>query len=252
MRHVVRDGARRRVRDASATRSTGAIGDRHAHRLRRRDRRRRSSTPEMSADYGEVRERSSAAASSALGERDHVRVTTPAGTDCTFDSSGRSWQIDDGRIDEPRRVRQPARRRGLHRADRDRRRGRLRDRLLDRGRRRRHDRAADPASVRATAAIVDGRGRPRGRRRCGAVIAEAGSGADIVAELGIGTNDQARHHRQRHHRREGRSGTAHVAFGDNTGSYGGDNEASIHVDGVMADASIEADGRVVMSCGQLV
>ena len=45
-------------------------------------------------------------------------------------------------------------------------------------------------------------------------------------------------------------GTAHVAFGDNaSGSYGGDNRAAIHVDGVMADATIEADGAVVMQLG---
>jgi leucyl aminopeptidase (aminopeptidase T) len=47
-------------------------------------------------------------------------------------------------------------------------------------------------------------------------------------------------------------GTAHVAFGDNaSGSYGGDNRAAIHVDGVMADATIEADGVVVMKAGVL-
>ena len=43
------------------------------------------------------------------------------------------------------------------------------------------------------------------------------------------------------------------AFGDNaSGSYGGDNRAAIHVDGVMADATIEADGVVVMRTGVLV
>ena len=47
-------------------------------------------------------------------------------------------------------------------------------------------------------------------------------------------------------------GTAHVAFGDNRGSYGGDNEASIHVDGVMADASIWADDTLVVERGRLV
>jgi leucyl aminopeptidase (aminopeptidase T) len=46
-------------------------------------------------------------------------------------------------------------------------------------------------------------------------------------------------------------GTAHVAFGDNTGDYGGDNVAAVHVDGIMADATIEADGRVVMNRGSL-
>jgi leucyl aminopeptidase (aminopeptidase T) len=38
------------------------------------------------------------------------------------------------------------------------------------------------------------------------------------------------------------AGTAHVAIGRNTGSYGGVNEASIHVDCVFSAPSISADG----------
>ncbi len=83
------------------------------------------------------------------------------------------------------------------------------------------------------------------------VIAEAGAGADIVAELGIGTNDQARL-TGKIITDEKVLGTAHVAFGHNKGSYGGDNEASIHVDGVMADASIWAGGELVFERGTLV
>ena len=41
------------------------------------------------------------------------------------------------------------------------------------------------------------------------------------------------------------AGTAHVAIGRNTGSYGGDNEASIHVDMVFSAPMLEADGRGV-------
>ena len=40
-------------------------------------------------------------------------------------------------------------------------------------------------------------------------------------------------------------GTAHVAIGRNTGTYGGDNEASIHVDCVFSAPEVEADGRPV-------
>jgi leucyl aminopeptidase (aminopeptidase T) len=47
-------------------------------------------------------------------------------------------------------------------------------------------------------------------------------------------------------------GTAHVAFGHNKGSYGGDNEATIHIDGVMADASIWVDGELAIERGTLV
>ena len=40
-------------------------------------------------------------------------------------------------------------------------------------------------------------------------------------------------------------GTAHVAIGRNTGSYGGDNEATIHVDCIFSAPELEADGRPV-------
>jgi leucyl aminopeptidase (aminopeptidase T) len=40
-------------------------------------------------------------------------------------------------------------------------------------------------------------------------------------------------------------GTAHVAIGRNTGPYGGDNQANIHVDCVFSGPELEADGRPV-------
>ena len=39
--------------------------------------------------------------------------------------------------------------------------------------------------------------------------------------------------------------TAHVAIGRNTGAYGGDNEAAIHVDCIFSAPEVEADGRSV-------
>src|SRR4029077_757781 len=83
------------------------------------------------------------------------------------------------------------------------------------------------------------------------LIASAGPGADVVAELGVGTHERARV-TGNVITDEKALGTAHVAFGDNTGDYGGDNTASIHVDGIMADATVEADGRVVMGAGTTV
>ena len=44
-------------------------------------------------------------------------MTTPGGTDCTFDVSGRAWKVDDGVLDRPARS-EPARGRGLRRAAR--------------------------------------------------------------------------------------------------------------------------------------
>jgi hypothetical protein len=76
------------------------------------------------------------------------------------------------------------------------------------------------------------------------LVERAGAGADVIAELGIGFNptftpighvllD------------EKAAGTAHVAIGRNTGTYGGDNEAKIHVDCVFSAPTLKADGRSV-------
>jgi leucyl aminopeptidase (aminopeptidase T) len=204
---------------------------------------------EMAADYGALRE-----LTAQLGERltgsARVRVTTPGGTDCTFDVTGREWKLDDGVLDQPGAF------------------GNL---------------PAGEAFVAPLATGADGvcvidrsialggvglvdepirltfeRGRivsvegGRSAEATRAAIAEAGAGADVVAELGIGTNAGARVTGSVI-TDEKVLGTAHVAFGDNaSGSYGGDNRATIHVDGVMADATVEADGVVVMRTGVLV
>jgi leucyl aminopeptidase (aminopeptidase T) len=184
-----------------------------------------------------------------LDGRRHVRVTTPAGTDCTFDIEGRSWLIDDGRIDGPGAFGNlPG--------------GEIYIAPLRTG--------AEGVCVIDCSIAVEGLGilqhpirlefregrivEVGGGSEADAVrrvIEEAGSGADIVAELGIGTNDQARL-TGKIITDEKVLGTAHVAFGHNKGSYGGDNEATIHIDGVMADASIWADGELAIERGALV
>jgi 2,5-dihydroxypyridine 5,6-dioxygenase len=76
------------------------------------------------------------------------------------------------------------------------------------------------------------------------LVAGAGPGADVVAELGIGLNPAVTPsgHTMLD---EKAAGTAHVAIGRNTGAYGGDNEASIHVDCIFSTPRIEADGRAL-------
>lgn len=77
-----------------------------------------------------------------------------------------------------------------------------------------------------------------------ALVEEAGAGADVVAELGIGLNPTVspRGHVMLD---EKAARTAHVAIGRNTGAYGGDNEAAIHVDLIFSGPELEADGRRV-------
>jgi hypothetical protein len=76
------------------------------------------------------------------------------------------------------------------------------------------------------------------------LVEEAGKGADVIAELGIGFNPTVN---PRGHVMldEKAAGTAHVAIGRNTGPYGGDNEATIHVDCVFSEPELEADGKRV-------
>jgi len=76
------------------------------------------------------------------------------------------------------------------------------------------------------------------------LVADAGRGADVIAELGIGFNPnvEPRGHVMLD---EKAAGTAHVAIGRNTGSYGGDNEAEIHVDCIFSAPQVEVDGRPI-------
>ena len=76
------------------------------------------------------------------------------------------------------------------------------------------------------------------------LVENAGEGADVIAEVGIGLN-HAIHPRGHVMLDEKAGGTAHVAIGRNTGPYGGDNKSSIHVDCVFSGPELEADGRPV-------
>jgi hypothetical protein len=74
------------------------------------------------------------------------------------------------------------------------------------------------------------------------LVEEAGEGANVIAELGIGFYPDLppRGHVMLD---EKAAGTAHVAIGRNTGLYGGVNEALIHVDCIFSAPEIEVDGR---------
>jgi aminopeptidase len=76
------------------------------------------------------------------------------------------------------------------------------------------------------------------------IVDAAGAGGDVIAELGIGFNPTVspRGHVMLD---EKAARTAHVAIGRNTGPYGGDNEATIHIDCVFSEPEVEADGRRV-------
>ena len=80
------------------------------------------------------------------------------------------------------------------------------------------------------------------------LVADAGNGADVIAELGLGFNPTVtpRGHVMLD---EKAAKTAHVALGRNTGPYGGTNDAKIHVDCVFSLPQIEVDGRPLTVSG---
>jgi Thermophilic metalloprotease (M29) len=76
------------------------------------------------------------------------------------------------------------------------------------------------------------------------LVEEAGPSGRVIAELGIGLNPTVtpRGHVMLD---EKAARTAHVAIGNNTGSFGGVNASTIHVDCVFSEPQIEADGEPV-------
>jgi len=77
-----------------------------------------------------------------------------------------------------------------------------------------------------------------------------GENGRTIAELGIGTNPGATITGVILED-EKAEGTVHFAFGTNT-SIGGANRASVHIDGLVREATVELDGRLILRNGRLV
>ena len=82
------------------------------------------------------------------------------------------------------------------------------------------------------------------------IIAPYGKEARNIAELGIGTNDQAQLVGNILEDEKVMS-TVHVAIGDNA-TMGGNVEVASHLDGIIEKPTVELDGEVIMKDGQLV
>jgi leucyl aminopeptidase (aminopeptidase T) len=83
-----------------------------------------------------------------------------------------------------------------------------------------------------------------------AILDAGGPNGRAVAELGIGTNPAATI-TGRILEDEKAERTVHIAFGTNTG-IGGENQAEVHIDGVILDPTVALDGREIMRGGLLV
>ena len=200
---------------------------------------------EMAADYAAIEERCHRFRD-ALDGASEIRVTSPSGTDLRVRVDGREWKIDDGRIPPGQWKNLPA--------------GEIFIAPLED--------SAEGAWVIDGGLSVDVPGLVDEPVRCefrgGRVVDVQGGrhaaafrelirkpNADVIAELGIGTNERARM-QGNVMTDEKVLGSAHVAVGYNMGTYGGVNDSPVHCDGCFGDAVIEADGRVVIERGELV
>ncbi|GAA0651689.1 aminopeptidase [Salarchaeum japonicum] len=194
-------------------------------------------TTGLDADYTLIR-RHCADVLSQVADADEVRVTTPAGTDITFEPGDREWLQDTGIVHEDGEFSNlPA--------------GEV---------------FVSPETANGTY-VVDGTMMPHGRldteltfevedgyvthisdddvrAQVEAGEDEVGRAARNLAELGIGTNVAVSDLVGSVLLDEKAAGTVHIAIGDDAG-IGGDTDAPLHLDGIIENPTVYADGDAV-------
>mgnify|MGYP000306645305 CR=1 FL=1 len=192
----------------------------------------------LDADYEHIRE----VCEDVLAQVENaaeIRVTSPQGTDVTLDLGDRQWIPDTGIVHEPGAFSNlPA--------------GEV---------------FVSPETAEGTI-VVDGTMRPRGlleghtitltvadgyvtdiddpelRAEVDTAAEAVGRDASNLAELGIGTNVAVTDLVGSVLLDEKAAGTVHFAIGDDHG-IGGDTNAPIHLDGILTDPTVYADGREI-------
>ncbi|NUB90475.1 aminopeptidase [Haloterrigena sp. SYSU A121-1] len=175
-----------------------------------------------------------------VADADEIRVTTPAGTDIAFGIGDREWLSDTGIVHEAGQMSNlPA--------------GEV---------------FVSPETADGTF-VVDGTMRPHGLLEDGQELAfevedglvtrisddeirktvadaaeEVGDAAYNLAELGIGTNVAVTDLVGSVLLDEKAGGTVHIAIGDDAG-IGGETEAPIHLDGILREPTVYADGEPI-------
>ncbi|MFB6219402.1 MAG: aminopeptidase [Halobacteriaceae archaeon] len=194
-------------------------------------------TTGLAADYDAI-----AAACADVYEQvagaDEIRVTAPGGTDITVEPGAREWRRDTGDIDEPGEFSNlPA---GEVFVSPETAAGRY---VVD-GTMMPHGRLTDPIEFGVEAGQVTSVSDDAVREQLEAAAEEVGAAAYNLAELGIGTNVGVTELVGSVLLDEKAGGTVHLAVGDDA-SIGGDTEAPVHLDGIITDAAVFADGEAV-------
>lgn len=189
----------------------------------------------LNTDYRDIEASCETVLEAVVGATE-IRVTSPAGTDITFEPGEREWLADTGIVHEPGTMSNlPA--------------GEV---------------FISPESADGTY-VVDGTMMPHGlldspleftvedgyvtdieddeiRKQVEHGAEEVGQDAYNLAELGIGTNTAVSELVGSVLLDEKAAGTVHIAIGDDHG-IGGDTEAPLHLDGILCEPTIYADGE---------
>lgn len=167
-----------------------------------------------------------------------ISIETDAGTDLTVEPGGRNWMADTGIVHDAGDFSNlPAGEVFVSPLSAD---GTL---VID-GTMRPHGLLDEPIEISIADGLVTSISDPSVRETVETAAEEVGDAAYNVAELGIGTNDGVVDLVGSVLLDEKAAGTIHVAIGDDA-SIGGDVEAPIHLDGVVRNPRLLADGTPI-------
>ncbi|MFB6102922.1 MAG: aminopeptidase [Haloplanus sp.] len=173
-----------------------------------------------------------------VADADEIRVTTPAGTDLTVEVGDREWLTDTGMVHELGDFSNlpagevfvsPATATGTYVVD---------------GTMMPHGLLDDPIRFEVEDGYVTHISDDAVRDQVETGREDVGRAAANLAELGIGTNVGVVDLVGSVLLDEKAAGTVHVAIGDDA-SIGGDTEAPLHLDGIIREPTVYADGVVV-------
>jgi leucyl aminopeptidase (aminopeptidase T) len=193
----------------------------------------------LDADYAAIDDACDAMLA-AVGDADEIRVTAPAGTDITFEIGGREWLSDTGVVHSPGTFSNlpagevfvaPDTATGTYVVD---------GTMMPHGLLDSDERLAFEVEDGLVTAIED----DAVRADVEAAAETVGDAAYNLAELGIGTNVGVDELVGSVLLDEKAAGTVHIAIGDNAG-IGGETDAPLHLDGIVRDPTVYADGEPV-------
>jgi leucyl aminopeptidase (aminopeptidase T) len=194
-------------------------------------------TAGLDADYAAI-ERHCLDVLDQVADADELRVTTPAGTDLTVEPGDREWLTDTGMVHDAGDFSNlpagevfvsPETATGTYVVD---------------GTMMPHGLIEEPIRFEVTDGYVTHVSDDAVREQIEAGRDEVGRDAANLAELGIGTNVGVAELVGSVLLDEKAAGTVHVAVGDDA-SIGGDVEAPLHLDGILREPTVRADGTVV-------